>query len=832
MEERRTPQEVEKPRNLSIPRKPIPRRTAERPAIMPFPISPISPVCTPDSEGPIPYEYLPYRSPIEAPTLSAPAPFQYFPYRRPSLSKRSTNRERMSRESVSSGSMTGVSYRDEGVSPLSPSNSRRSYSHRPSVEQLVESVSREASILRSNLGTRRIPLSPLMELSAQEAAYRNSFQSTTTSRPPPESLIRSQTLSSHPAPSGSLIRPGSSIFKEPRNDWLPIALRWPFMLTLFVMSLGLAALSLGITLRSKNNRGLGTVQNTGIFLFGWRFTPTILASIYTILTMTLVRDIKRTEAFARLSRPDGASADASLFLKFRAIWFEPYDALRQSGNDGFRNWALFWALMVNLMGLLLVTPLSAAFLSPRDILLSQEAPFLRHSSLENSSLQLSSDDNVIFRTVSSVLLNTPSSAWVTDDFVVRPVWPSELAMMPSGPDLSKSPQAWVANTTVYQTTMKCSPLTLQKVANISYTKQIPFNSNAALFGTVNLTSIVIGSDDGCNVGLVGYPPIWSKNSIFKAGGGWWYKPSTSDSSAAWPTKNGTIQDMNDSRSVAFNTSTQCGDRSILFFVSPYDQNKNIQASGQVCKSVYYSANIPVTVSSFGSPSTVSFDSIRFNMTKTALDLRDLNITGFESDLFNQDWSTKFQSPDLGFNSLLSNPPKFGGPLSLLGAQNKFNIKNLLENPNIVHQARKIQELFFGEAMLASFSRTKDQPPTIVDGSISKGERRIVASFSVGILLTVVFLLCSLQVGLVTGYTRLQERPLNLSQDPSSVSALASLINTGQNTRALFEGLDTSSEAWMYKQLSRNIFFLRHSVLYSFDVNDTYQYSGEFLGYDS
>jgi len=794
-------------------------------------LSPVSPICTPDSEGPIPYEYIPYRSPIEAPTVSAPAQIQYVPYRRPSLSRHPANRGRMSRVSVSSGSMTAGSYIDGGVSPLSPADSRRSYFQRQSAQQIVESVSREVSVMKSNIGSRRFPLSPLMELSAQEAAYRNSILSTVTSRPPPEPLMRSHTCSSSPPPPGLATRPWSSIFREPRCEWQPVALRWPFLLTLFLMSVGLAGLTLGITLRSQKNKGLWTVQNTGIFLFGWRFMPTTFAVIFTLLTMLMVRDIKRTEPFARLSRPDGASAGASLFLKFRAIWFEPIDALRQSQNDGFRNWALFWALMINLMGLFFVTPFSAAFLSPRDILLTKGAPISQLGTSGNLPMQLSSDDTVLFRTVSSVLLNTTSSAWITDDFVVRPVWPSSLVTMPVGSKLSGTPQLWTANTTVYQIGLKCAPMNLQKVANISYTKKISFNSDSTVFGTVNLTSFVLGSDDGCTFGLTGYPPVWSNSSIFKSGGGWWSSAPNFDSPALWPSSNGMVQNMDEEKPITVNTSTQCGDRSIFFLVSPYDQNKDIQATGQVCKSTYFSANLPVTVSSFGSSSTISFDMMRFNITKDAVDVSHLNITGFESSFLSQDWSTKFHSPDLASNPLLSLRPKFGGPLALVGAQNDFNLQTMFRNPNIVDQARRIKQRFFGEAIMASFTNTNNQSPIVtVGGNISIGERRIVASFPVGILLTAVFLLCSLQIGLVTGYTRLHERPLNLSQDPSSVAALASLVSTGQNTRALFEGLDATSEAWMHKQLSRNVFFLRHGVLFSFDVRDTYQYSGEYTTY--
>ncbi|KAH8599119.1 hypothetical protein B0O99DRAFT_613050 [Bisporella sp. PMI_857] len=149
---------------------------------------------------------------------------------------------------------------------------------------------------------------------------------------------------------------------------------------------------------------------------------------------------------------------------------------------------------------------------------------------------------------------------------------------------------------------------------------------------------------------------------------------------------------------------------------------------------------------------------------------------------------------------------------------------MLTNPDLMNQARQIKQRYFGESLMATLSKEGSHQTDSIEGMISFAQRRIVVSFPVGILLTVVLLISSLQIGLVTGYTRLNERPLNLSHDPSSVIAMASLISTGQNTRALFEGLDTASQEWMRKQLGRNIFYLRHGVLYSYDVRDTYQFS--------
>ena len=764
------------------------------------------------------YPYVPYSSPVEVPTVSAPVQFTYVPYRRSSLGRRSTNGGRRSRVSVSSGSSNGGAFSNDAVSPISPT----SLYSRPSVDDLVGTVSREVSQMKSSAGSRRIPLSPLMELSSQEAVFRKDSRVSQPAQP----LVRSQssTVASIYQASRQVMGARSSIFMEARHNWLPVALRWPFMLWLFLASLALAALTLGLTIRSQRNQGLGMVQGSGIFLFGWRFTPTILAVIYTLLTTAMVNDIKRTEPYAKLSRPDGASAESSLFLKFRAIWFQPIDALRKSKNDGFRNWALFFALMINIFGLLIILPFSAALFSPRDVSLSRNTSFSKLMPSVSNALELTSDDSVLFRTISGVLLNTSTSPWVGNDYTILPFWPSSMSTLPLGAVLSESQQEWTANTTVYQAGLKCTPMKLRNFANVSLTKRIPSTSNIAVYGIVNLTSFVLESSDGCTLGLTGYPPEYSSNTVFKSGGGWWSGSPGFGYPALWAPGNGTVAGLDESHPIVLNSSTQCGDRSIFFFATPYKQNETFQAQGQVCKSTYYSANLPVTISTFGSQSTVKFDTIRFNITKSSLDSTDIDTTNFEKAFLSQDWSSRLQAPNSSSNPLSPIRPRFGGPLILLGAQNNFDVQAMTANPNLADQARQIKQRFFGESMIATFSKLSNQSTSSIEGRVSFGQRRIVVSFPVGLLLTAVFLLASLKIGVVTGYTRLHERPLNLSQDPSSTSAMASLVSAGQNTRALFEGLDTTSQTRMRKQLAQNVFYMRHGVLYSYDIRDTYQYS--------
>lgn len=775
------------------------------------------------SEGLIPVQYIPYRSPVDdSPAtfqykpyqssiedVPVPAPLQYVPhrssteaagpsgYRRPSVA-RSTMSRRLTASSVRRDSTysgrreSRNSMSNETVSPISPI-SEQSHFRRPStqsVDEIITTISREVSQYQATESSYpRMPLSPLMELSAQEAAFRNSIQITS----PVGSIVRSRAgtlgslhnISSRYNSSRQRSVPRSYIGEEPVCNWLPISLRWPFLLFVFIISIGLAGVVLSLTIVSEKRRGLGQVQESGIFLFAWRFTPTILATIFAMLPMVIAKDIKRTEPYARLSRPDGASADSSLFLRLGSLWLDPFHSLSKRRNDGSRNWALFWASAINILTLIIIVPFSSALLSPREVGITRGSNFSRLAS--NVSVPLYTDDSVLFRTTSGVLFNTTTSPWISNDFTILPFWPSHTEQPGSGAilsDLDQQDQEWTARTTVYQSRLDCSPMTLQSFGNYTLVKRLLDTPDWTAYELVNLTSFVLESQDGCSLGFAGYPAGDHEDSLYRTGGGWWAGPPSFSYPSLWNPGNGTFDGLNATNPIMLNSSSECGDRSMFIFATPYKEGDYFRALGQVCKSSYYSAEIPVTVSRVGSSSSFKFDKILFNMTRTPVNSAMFNITTFENGFLNQDWTARFQVPDSDSNPAVSIRPRLGGPMALLGAKNNYDLAKMTTSTSLIDQARQIKQRFFGESMQAAFQSITPAQMASVTGHIAASERRIVVSLPVGVVLVVALLLSSLITGLVIGYTRLYERPLNLLQDPSSTKAAAALISSGQNTRPL------------------------------------------------
>jgi hypothetical protein len=785
------------------------------------------------------FQYIPYRSPAQ----DVPAPLQYEPYRSPTdpllaasqntVYRRPSNaRSSLSRDPNRYSSVRSIppSGNHSIVSPVSPVSSA-SYFRRPStqsVEDVVNSISREVSQYQANdIPPPRMPLSPLMELSAQEAAHRTSIQVSS----PVGSILRSRAATIGSAYQPTRQRFGAQSFSSMESicDWLPIGLRWLYILFVFFLSIGLSALVLGLTIQSEKHQGLGQVQDLSIFTFAWRYTPTILAVIYTLFAAVIIKDVKRTEPYARLSRPDGASASSSLFLRSGTFWSDPLNALSKEKNGGYRNWALFWASIMGLLGLLIVVPFSSALLSPREISDTNKVSFSAFATSSGDPLELTADDSILFRTTTGILLNSTTNAWVSNDYTVAPFWLSNQNAT-SGANLANTQQEWTAPTTVYSSGLECDPMNLKGFGNFTLTKRLATLPSVTVYELINLTSFVLESDDGCSLGFAGYPAGRSSGSIFETGGGWWSTSPNFSYPALWNPGNGTVEDLDSDHPIMLNSSAECGNRSMFIFATSYEEGDNFQAQGQICKSSYFSAELPVTVTNTGSSSTFRFDESQFNLSKTAINSETLDIAAFEKSFLGSDWSSKFRAPSSSSNPTLAERPRLGGPLILLGAQNNFDVVKMISNPNLVDEARQIKQRFFGESLQAAFSKSGTQSPDVVKGQISRSEQKIVASLPVGICLIIGLLLSALMAGLVMGYTRLNERPLNLSQDPASTRGTASLISAGQNTRALFEGLDTSSESAMQRQLSRHVFYLRHGIIYSYDARDTYQLSvsGEYF----
>lgn len=159
--------------------------------------------------------------------------------------------------------------------------------------------------------------------------------------------------------------------------------------------------------------------------------------------------------------------------------------------------------------------------------------------------------------------------------------------------------------------------------------------------------------------------------------------------------NGTIGSLDSGDAVMLNSSTQCGDWSMFIFAAPETYEQSFQGQGYICSSSYYSADIEVTALNSVASSSVVFSIDEFNRTKSPINSTTLDIPMFENAFLSQNWSSKFQAPDVFTNPTQPIRPKMGGPLILVGAQNSFDLRAMVANPYLPHQARQVKQRFLG-----------------------------------------------------------------------------------------------------------------------------------------
>lgn len=157
---------------------------------------------------------------------------------------------------------------------------------------------------------------------------------------------------------------------EDSYQWLPWTLQWPFLLGLCLFSLAFGTLLVVLSTASLRENGLCDNRAGALFFFTWRFLPTTIAVIFSFMVMMLRNDIRRTEAFARLSRPGGATAESTLFLSNGVWWNDTREAWSKWRNGGHRSWALLAVSFLNFFAIVLISPLSAGVFALVDVSVS------------------------------------------------------------------------------------------------------------------------------------------------------------------------------------------------------------------------------------------------------------------------------------------------------------------------------------------------------------------------------------------------------------------------------------------------------------------------------
>ena len=592
-------------------------------------------------------------------------------------------------------------------------------------------------------------------------------------------------------PKDSAVSSAGDDIRNHRQDWLPYSLSWPYLLVLILVSVALAVTTLILTWYSATNKGLGSDTKSTILLFGWRFSPTLVAVVYVLLESNLLNDVRRTEVFARLSYAESLPASCTLLRPKGSWWNDPGNALRKKENGGRRSWTLFWASLANIVGMLVISPLSAGLLSTQNMQIINSATFSQTPAFQKAPLNTSADDSTFVRTIASTTLGLKTSAWLSDEYAILPFWPT-LQKVPLGVSLATTPQTWKGVTTVFQSQLICDPMWLTEAGYVPLVDPAPQ-------GGVDWNSIQLTSADGCVYDLAIHD-----DSLFNSGGGWWSRSSGSNFPSAQNAEDCTL---NPETCVVVEASQQCDNRE-LFFVTTAYQKSSTRATGHVCTTHYFQAEVEATAEITSSASNVNFNTGLFEKKKHFINTTLVDINYFEELFLSWTWNTKFQL------SSRTTRPEIGGPLLPIAALYNFDLNKILASTSLLHEAQAVKQRFFGEALQSTFSTLGSRDAPQINGEISYVEQRIVVNFAIGIVLAVLLLWSAIMFTAVYFQSRSHKRPLHLSRDPGSIAALSSLISNQNDTRVCFEGSDRLSKSSLKALLVNKRFSLQHSGLHS------------------
>jgi hypothetical protein len=249
---------------------------------------------------------------------------------------------------------------------------------------------------------------------------------------------------------------------------------------------------------SATHHGLGKDDGSVGRFFGWRYTPTLIAVLFTQALVMIAEDVKRTEAYARLSQTEPPTAKHTLFY-IPKVWWKNVYPQRNSGGD--KSWTLALSSLAAGLSLLVVSSFSSSLLIARDVPHSNPVQMRQYMPEPDGTIALVPRWDTYFRTINAHLYNVSTSTWVSDSHVILPIAPMPQA---SGNETFNN-GIWEAETTILQMDNDCVPMTLvQKtdfMTNYTFTSdQRTCAQNDTCPGQYT-TGLELKSTDGCLIQL-------------------------------------------------------------------------------------------------------------------------------------------------------------------------------------------------------------------------------------------------------------------------------------------------------------------------------------------
>ncbi|KAI1174675.1 hypothetical protein F4777DRAFT_553044 [Nemania sp. FL0916] len=539
-----------------------------------------------------------------------------------------------------------------------------------------------------------------------------------------------------PAASSSI---DSSAPKKP--TWLPYTLRRIPQCLILTFSLLLELAVLIAHVISLRNSGLVEDNGSRAIVVGSKFVPTLLAVAFGLLATILLDDVKRTEPFSRMASPSGATGKESLTWVAGAWWTIPSPV-------GKGNLPLFCATLIFMLSPLAMSPLSSTLFVTQTVVLNNKTSFHQLDLDSLVPIQPIPQATTYFRTISNILQNVSTTAWISDNYFVLPFWPGSPSNIPLSPILSDVAQTWSARTTVFSIDLECDPMQ-------------PRWENLPILNQTKSTniSVTVASESGCSVDLK-----LGNSSVYRTGGGnIWSSVDDISSILEYFFAFDGVEIHGCSENEIFISWTEG--------VPPFN---NFSVGGQACQYTYYIGNSSTTVTMGQGQSTIAINETEYHLSKMPLAATIANTAAIDKVFFNLNWTLHLDSFQRS-NSITQRQSNTG-PANLLSALYRISQARLLADESVIESLRRIRKRFFAELFHSAFELEAVENAVSIPGTVTTSSRRVVAVSAVANALEVVLLIQSILIATVLYTTRPSKRPLGLTEDPSSVVGVARLIS--------------------------------------------------------
>ncbi|ETN41262.1 uncharacterized protein HMPREF1541_03197 [Cyphellophora europaea CBS 101466] len=550
----------------------------------------------------------------------------------------------------------------------------------------------------------------------------------------------------------------SNPYRQVPSSWVPYTLRKRFLAGFIAYTLVLGITTAVLHFISSKDMGLADEQNSTVVYVGSKFVPTLLAVLYLLLATMLLDDVKRTEAFARLSRREGAPADVSVFQHIDAWWSALFNSFPSRPKQRPVAWTMLSATLLFVLSFLVLSPFSSTLVESQDVVYRRNIQFARLPVSATSPLDAEPDATTYFRSISNILQNVSTSAWITNEYAIVPFWPHDRAP-PLGLSLGDESEYWTSETAVIASELSCERLELTEKA------------------------IVTGPD-----GYIQYPTITLSNPTCS----YTLLSRTSSQTGTFWSNRQNLAAVAERMRLNL-TAVQCSEDSVLVSSSPWQDSDfewvpELRASGYACNNSYSTATLAVTAALEKGAVSFSFDKEQYQTRKMPLDDATFNVSAFTNVFYGASWGDYLVAAS---KSIGERAPA-EGPAALATAIYEFNPLSVMDDTALMSKANKVQQRFMGELLHQAYTAKISQQADEVDGEITSQRRRLVVVPAVAILLeaTLTLQLCLLVAVVWCSVNR--HRPLGLEADPASVHPLAALITKDSDVARLFRDLQGQS----------------------------------------